>query len=88
MSDIEKKFSLLNDLNNIIEQEGTFYSQYIFDNIDKIIINGLEIRIPKTQLLIELGSSGMGIEIIYARYFYFTIEYEDLYDFHLIIRGE
>lgn len=87
MLDTEKKFSLLNDLDNIIEQEGNIISSYIFNDISKIIINDLYISIPtNSSLRIGLENGYMTIEVLseIKGSFSFKIECKALKDFYLL----
>lgn len=91
MSDIEEKFSLLNDLDNIIERGEDVLSSYYFYNIGKIIINKTYMSIPVNAILeIILENGYMTVKICNESELLFTfgIECIDLYDFIILIRGE
>lgn len=91
MSDIKKKFSLLNDLDNIIEQEENVLSSYYFYDVGKLIINEVYMLIPvDASLHIMLRNGYMTFKIYDGSklLFAFEIECKALNDFHLLIRGE
>lgn len=92
MSDIQQKFSLLNALSintsdSIKKAEGAFY----FYEAGKVMINDVYMLIPiDTLLKIVLREYTMlfTIEDGKKKIFAFEIDYDDLVDFHLFIRGE
>lgn len=91
MSDIEEKFSLLNDLDNIIEREEDILNSYYFYDVGKVIINQVYMLIPTDALLkIMLSNGHMTVKIFNKSVLLFAFEIEciAIKDFHLLIRGE
>lgn len=92
MSDTTKKFSLLNDLNNIEnDTEYNVAKKYCFSDVGKIVLNNVYILVPDNTLLkIILENRYIRFKIINGQeiVFAFEIDCNNLKDFHLLIRGE
>lgn len=92
MSDTTKKFSLLNDLNNIEnDTEYNVTKKYCFSDVGKIVLNNVYILVPDNTLLkIVLENRCIRFKIINGQeiVFAFEIDCNNLKDFHLLIRGE
>lgn len=88
MSDITKKFSLLNNLDNMNENTTRVY---YFENAVRLVINNIYMFIPIGSMLKVMIDNGyISFKIVQSQELLFTfeIEYKDLNDFHLFIRGE
>lgn len=87
-TDIEQKFSLLNDLDNADEDT---ISVYYFQDVGKMMINDVYMLIPiDAELRVMIENLYMNIKVIKAQkiLFVFEIECRQLHNFHLFIRGE
>ena len=91
MSAPKKKLSLLNDLDNIIENENNILRTYCFLDIGKIIVNGIDISVPSDVVLhIILKNGYMKVKFFDGSklLFKFKIECKLIDDLHLLMRGE
>lgn len=83
MTNIEKKFSLLNDIDNA--QDNIYY----FDSINRLVINDIYMNIcDDTEVEIILQNNQMTVNIYGNQKFVLYIDCDDLKKFFLFLRGE
>lgn len=85
MTQIEEKFSLFNELDNIMEyQQHGGKSCYSFSDVGTIILNGIYISVPaRTLLKINLKDFCMSIDVTTCT---FEVDYDKIDDFHILLK--
>lgn len=85
MTQIEEKFSLFNELDNIMEyQQHSGKGCYSFSDVGTLVLNDIYISIPaRTLLHINLKDYCMSIS---TDTYTFEVDYDKINDFHILLK--
>ena len=85
MSEKQKKLSLLNTLDINTQGHDIIYGEYYFNHIKNIRLNCVNIPIPLNALVVITLDNDMTIDINGLS---FIIEYDDIEDLFIFLRGD